>query len=205
MPKSFTIEERRAISRNLLEKGRELFSIYGLKKTTIDDITDEVGIAKGSFYNFFESKEVLYYEVFLQEEKKLRGKALMSLSSGDLTSARFKQFLVRTFEMIDQYPTIRRMYLEDEYKLLMHRLPQSYRDNHTSEDIAQLTPLIKKWQADGKMVSLDPEIITGMIRAFFVLVLHKKDLGEEYFSATIELLAESIANRLIPEKDSAND
>jgi len=205
MPKSFTIEERRAISRNLLEKGRELFSTYGLKKTTIDDITDEVGIAKGSFYNFFESKEVLYYEVFLQEEKRLRGKALMSLSSGDLTPARFKQFLVRTLEVIDQSPTIRRMYLENEYQILMRRLPQEYRDNHTSEDIASLTPLIKKWQSDGKMVKLDPEVITGMIRAFFVLVLHKKDLGEEYFSATIELLAESIANRLIPEKDSAND
>ncbi len=205
MPKSFTIQERKTIERSLLEKGRELFSVYGLKKTTIDDITDGIGIAKGSFYNFFESKEVLYYEVFLQEEKKLRGKALMALSSGNLTAKRFKQFLVRTFQMIDQYPTIRRMYLEDEYQLLVRRLPQEYRDNHTSEDIAQLTPLIKKWQSEGKMVREDPEIITGMIRAFFVLVLHKKDLGDEYFFATIELLAESIANRLVPEKDAAND
>jgi len=205
MPKSFSAEERKTITRKLLEKGKELFSVYGLKKTTIDDITDGVGIAKGSFYNFFESKEVLYYEVFLQAEKKLRGKALMALSSGELTPERFKRFLVRTFQMIDQYPTIRRMYLEDEYQLLMRRLPQEYRDNHTSEDIAQLTPLIKKWQSEGKMVQLDPEIITGMIRAFFVLVLHKKDLGEQYYLETIEMLAESIANRLIPEKDLVND
>ena len=42
-------------------------SRYGLKKTTIEDLVKLVGIAKSSFYLFFESKEALYVELMMSE------------------------------------------------------------------------------------------------------------------------------------------
>src|SRR5690625_3029919 len=52
----------------LIEHGKELFRKYGLKKTTISDITKKVGIATGTFYNYYESKEELYFDILEQEE-----------------------------------------------------------------------------------------------------------------------------------------
>ena len=34
-----------------------------MKKTSVDQLTKAVGIAKGSFYKFFESKEMLFFAV----------------------------------------------------------------------------------------------------------------------------------------------
>ena len=34
-----------------------------MKKTSVDQLTKAVGIAKGSFYKFYESKEMLFFAV----------------------------------------------------------------------------------------------------------------------------------------------
>ena len=70
MPKGFTTEEKEIIKNTLIEKGAELFGTYGLKKTNIEEITNAVGIAKGSFYSFYNSKEELFLDVLGQTEKK---------------------------------------------------------------------------------------------------------------------------------------
>lgn len=43
-----------------------LFSEKGLASTTVDEIAKEAGVAKGSFYKMFESKDVLLSEVLTQ-------------------------------------------------------------------------------------------------------------------------------------------
>jgi len=205
MPKSFSPEEKSLLRETLLQTGKELFNTLGLQKTTVQDLTDRVHIAKGSFYAFFESKEALYYEIYRREEKKLRGKVLMALYGQEFSAAAFRDFLLEAFYRIEEYPIIRRMYLEDEYRQVARKLPASYLDEHTSEDISALTPLIKEWQAAGRMIHHDPEVITSAIRAFFTLILHKKDLGAEYFDRTVEFLAGCLAEKLIIEKGQNHD
>ncbi len=47
----------------LLKESLELFIEKGFDQTSIEDITGKAGVAKGTFYNFFEKKEdvLLYY------------------------------------------------------------------------------------------------------------------------------------------------
>jgi len=47
----------------LLEKGLELFSAQGYHGTGIKEIVDACGVPKGSFYNYFETKEAFVAEV----------------------------------------------------------------------------------------------------------------------------------------------
>ena len=56
---------KRQIRERLLAAGREFFSRYGLRKTTVEELARKAGIAKGTFYLFFPSKEALYREVLL--------------------------------------------------------------------------------------------------------------------------------------------
>lgn len=58
MTKSSLSEEQRESQRKkILAKGKELMLQYGIKKTTVDDIVNACGIAKGTFYLYFSSKE----------------------------------------------------------------------------------------------------------------------------------------------------
>jgi len=47
----------------LLEKGGDLVSSHGFNATGVQEITDAAGVPKGSFYNYFESKEAFAVEV----------------------------------------------------------------------------------------------------------------------------------------------
>ncbi|WP_456456241.1 TetR/AcrR family transcriptional regulator [Thermovibrio sp.] len=47
----------------LLQRARELFSKKGFHSLTVSDITSSLGIARGTFYLYFENKENIYEEV----------------------------------------------------------------------------------------------------------------------------------------------
>ena len=89
MPKGFSDEEKNIIQKGLIEKGIELFSKFGLKKTNVEDLTNAVGIAKGSFYSFYNSKEELFLDVFLKVQADIRDEMkdiMMNMSNEPLKS-----------------------------------------------------------------------------------------------------------------------
>lgn len=64
MPKIFTPSERDRIEKRLLETAAECLASYGVRRTTVDEITAGAHIAKGSFYLFYDSKEDLFLSLF---------------------------------------------------------------------------------------------------------------------------------------------
>ena len=67
MPPAFSTEERARITRVLMDNGQRLFTTQGLRKTSLDDLVRPAGIAKSSFYSFFDSKEALYLELMMAQ------------------------------------------------------------------------------------------------------------------------------------------
>lgn len=57
MPTGFTNDEQLKIKEDLFQAGIKLIRKYGVQRTTVDKLTKECGIAKGSFYLFYSSKE----------------------------------------------------------------------------------------------------------------------------------------------------
>ena len=57
MPTAFTEEEMERIRSALIQAGIRLSKDLGLQKMSVERLTEAVGIAKGSFYLFFGSKE----------------------------------------------------------------------------------------------------------------------------------------------------
>lgn len=56
----------------ILKIAQDIFSRYGYKKTTLDDIANAVRKGKSSLYYYFESKEDLFQAVILKEVDVLR-------------------------------------------------------------------------------------------------------------------------------------
>jgi len=102
MPRAFTEVERKTIRTKLLETGRACFLRYGLKKTTIEDLTGPAGIAKASFYLFFDNKEALFVELFMEEMPAMMNRLLdasfRSTSNAREALIRLMQAIVREIE-----------------------------------------------------------------------------------------------------------
>ncbi len=202
MVKGFNEKEKQIIRDTLLEKGKELFGTYGLKKTSITDLTKAAGIAQGSFYLFFNSKEELFFEIFEIEEEMIKSNIIDFFKANRVTKKYFKEALRRGLEMMRTNPIIKRVHMEDEYKILFRKLPPERLERHFEQDTGIIFPLIEQWQKEGLIIRRKPEVIASLMRALYVVTLHRDVIGDEIFEETMDLLTELIAGGLIKEKNN---
>lgn len=71
MARSFTDQEKEHIRKHLQEACKQSWTQYGYKKTSVDELCKQVGISKGAFYLFYESKEALFCEVLCSVQEQI--------------------------------------------------------------------------------------------------------------------------------------
>jgi len=200
MPKTFTEKEKEIIRNTLIQKGMELFSTYGLKKTSITELTKAAGIAQGTFYNFFDSKEELYFEILEIEESKSEQFLEQILKSSHSSKEAIKEIIKGTFELFETNSLIRRIYNSGDYELLVRKLPPERLENHQKEDTTRVLNLIMHMQQKNELIETRPEVIAGLLRAIIMLYFHQDEIGREIYPEVIDLLANIIADGLVKEK-----
>ena len=80
---AFTDYETEQLRKALLKETRHCAVTLGMKKTSVEQLTKAVGIAKGSFYKFYESKEMLFFAVLENIHSELYRVADYALSEAD--------------------------------------------------------------------------------------------------------------------------
>ena len=70
MPR-FSELERERIRQKLMVEGERLFTTFGIKKVSIDEIVRASGIAKGTFYAFYPSKEHHYMDIAGNQQSRM--------------------------------------------------------------------------------------------------------------------------------------
>ncbi len=201
MARGFTDREKEIIRSELINAGRKLFGTYGLKKTSIEDLTKAVGIAQGSFYTFFDSKEDLYLEVMDSEGEVIKEKFLKQEKSFErLTRKNFKAFFKKVLNVVNTNPIIKQMFLEEEVDLLVRKIPPEKMKEYNKRFARDFLPLIEKWQRDGAVINnYRPEVIVAVLQSMYYPILHKKDFEDGIFEEMIELLADIVAKGLVVE------
>ena len=63
----------------------ELFTTKGTNKTTISDIADKAGVAKGTFYLYFQDKAEIWDAVVVQISLRVLAQAKLAMESSGLT------------------------------------------------------------------------------------------------------------------------
>jgi AcrR family transcriptional regulator len=195
MARPFTDEEKARIRQRLCEIGRDLFTRQGLKKTSIEDLTRPAGIAKSSFYLFFDSKEALYLELMMQDASGVEERVMgASFHSTDTMREGIARFLHAVVHEIETNQLTRRFVTQpEELELLARQFSPEQLAAKRQSSLALLLPFIRQGQARGEVIDGDPEIIAGAIRSITLLVLHKDDIGQEAFPAVMDLLIDLIA------------
>lgn len=79
----------------ILQVAHDIFFKKGYKKTNISEIATKAKIAAGTFYNYFDSKESLFLEVYVQENERVRNDLISNLNLNDLS---VDQLLEKIFE-----------------------------------------------------------------------------------------------------------
>src|SRR4030042_2245859 len=83
-----------------------IFSRYGFKKTTMDEIARELKMGKSSIYYYFESKEEIFEAVVLNEANILRNELTTSIKSVESPVEKMRNYVfvrMKSFEKLSNY------------------------------------------------------------------------------------------------------
>jgi len=84
----------------------QIFSRYGFKKTTMDEIARALKMGKSSIYYYFESKEEIFEAVVLYEANILRNELTKAIKSVESPVDKMKNYVfvrMKTFEKLSNY------------------------------------------------------------------------------------------------------
>ena len=90
----------------LIKAGMFYFSINGIAATRVEDITKKAGVAKGTFYTYFSSKEDLLEDIMVQKMEKYVGLFNDLRSSGLDFEGKVKMYLRERFNRFIEDPKL---------------------------------------------------------------------------------------------------
>lgn len=115
--------------RKIMDVAFKLFVEQGFDNTTIDQITEQADVGKGTFYNYFPSKEAVFFD-FMEDLGNQRGEKLWA---GILEMQDTRQRLARTFKSttswFEEYPELMRIYIIDRVNAGLKN-PRNYKHNN---------------------------------------------------------------------------
>ncbi len=184
----FTDEQRDELRAAMLEAGFPLIKEYGGTHTTISKITNAAGIAKGTFYHFWENKE----EYLVTLIRYHRQKMLPLLLGEDVLSGKRKlgKEDVRLYfrYLVDKEKSIyAHMTLEDE-SLIMQKT-SDFEPNEEKESFiaTQLLGMI-----DGVKKDVDFLLLANMTKILVLTAEAKDELHESAYEKTIDTILDKI-------------
>ena len=193
----FTELEKEKIREELLKVAYRFFIDKGFKNTSLEDITSSVGIAKSSFYIFFESKEILYMELLAHEGEQIEKQVWPKvIAAKDIRSAIKIYLNEMALELEDKILTQRLVYDLEEYKIVSRKLNPDYVGSEHLRSIVPLVEFIKLRQDSNEIIDEEPGIIAGVLRAAWLIGSQKGDLQQYNYERIKELLFEAVADRV---------
>lgn len=189
MPKPFSDTERETIRAALLAAAERRFAREGLRAVRIDDLCRDVGIAKGSFYGFFPSKEELFMQVAETREATHRAEMMAAL---DDRAGSVAQRVGRLFDLImDKIETDPMLAVLREPGLLaqlVRRLPPERLAETQASDRAFTARLAERWTRSGFAPPVTAETLVALMSLMLSLFMQREVMGEDtYRSARAEM------------------
>ncbi len=100
----------------ILKVAQNLFTRFGLAKTTIEDIARRARMGKASIYYYFKSKEAIYQEVINKEGRELRAKIVAAVERETTPQRKIRTYVLTRVaalkELANYYTAFRDEYLE---------------------------------------------------------------------------------------------
>ena len=174
---AFTEQKNEMIRKDLLDEALRCAVTVGIRKTSVEQLAEAVGISKGSFYKFFDSKELLFFavlenihtECFMAAQKSLQeneslppaGRAAAAILAACRWLADTKAFV----------------FIENDADFLLHRLPEEVKSAHYHDDETHIRALL---EAGGLQPKGGMALAAATVRGLILTVSHQEQIGALY-------------------------
>ena len=183
--------------RRILDAAKELFATEGIKSTTVSEIAKAAGVAKGTIYKYFESKEEILQEVIHQEAMKVYEEIDEALRGSGTLREKLKNFIIYKLQAIQKRVNLHHI-THKRFKDLSEALRRELMFYYDHE-VLLIKGLLQEAQQKGEIVVKNMDILAkalGAVSREFddPWMLEDKDL-EKYIDALLDVLFEGLRPR----------
>lgn len=196
MAKAFSEEEKELIKTKIMETALDLFHDKGTKALSIQELTRRVGIAQGSFYNFWKDKDALVLDVMRYRSKQKL----------EIVEQRFDESLKNPVGFLTQIIYVNSMDLmkkgeeqpvySQSFAILSradleaeNRVGVVYRDF--------IEKLAAYWKEHGVVKEVDVQGLVNVFTGSFVLFANAVQFDREYFEKIFRIFIENTVSEFI--------
>lgn len=191
MPK-FNENEKLIIQNRLKEVGRNLFSQYGLKKVTVDDLVTSTNIAKGSFYAFYENKEQLFMQLNTEEQNTIFKEIESEIQRSGINKPKMliSFALKMALEKFIHNPILTQ--INDEiFNYLQRKIPTEMMERHISDDIRAF----KNLESYGVEFLYPLTIVAKAIHPLFAYAISIK--SDDDYESIMTILIDGVVSQIV--------
>jgi len=174
---AFSDFETGQIYKALLTEARHCAVTLGMRKTSVDQLTQAVGISKGSFYRFFESKELLFFAVLEDIHTELYDVAdgVLRENIGLPPAERAAKAILAVCKRMSDTGVM--TFIENDVASILQRLPEHIKSEHYHDDEAHIRALL---EANALSPKGGAELATASVRGLILTISHKEQIGPLY-------------------------
>ncbi len=199
MPKTFSDSERTYIKERLLEEAQTCLIQFGMRRTTVDELVRRVNIPKGTFYLFYSSKELLFFDVFCSIHDKIQSDVMRRIDElrENINEDTLTELIFQLYKQLD-CTCIYSFAASGELELLMRKLPPEVVATHVQKDDLSMELFLSLLP-----ITVTEERITlfsATLRAVFCTLPHKREIGEDIFDDVIRVMLRGVIAQLFKEE-----
>jgi len=131
----------------IIQVAQNIFSKYGLIKTTVDEIAKAARMGKASLYHYFQSKEDIFKEVVEKENKYLKEKIREAIINEDTPQKKMKIYILKKMEYLKELVNINSA-LKDEY-LEHYAFIEKIRKKNSREELFTIREILQEGEDNG--------------------------------------------------------
>lgn len=196
MATAFTTEEKEVIRKKLHKVAKECLQRYGVKKTTVDQMAAMVDISKGSFYNFYSSKEMLFFAVLEEYQIDIMNRLTEQLDmEAKIDTSRLVELLYDFYQGF-RYSFMYTIFKNNEMELLIRKLPKEAITNHHLIDDRMVKKIVSRINIKE---NVSVEIVSALFRTIAMTILHIEEIGEEQFDIALKFVIQGIVEQITKE------
>lgn len=190
MPKIYSEEEKQEIKRRLIKAGEQGIQKYGVRKTTVDYLVKCAGIPKGTFYLFYESKELLLFQVIMEVHESIEGEFFEEVEKlgNNPTVDSLTEVFLKTFRLCENSCLLRVM-TGDDMEVLSKKLPSSVLEQHFSYDDENIKHFVERFP---NLQSEKIQAVSGAFRGLFLMLPYRRQFGENQFYESMRILVKGV-------------
>ena len=199
MPRALTEQEKCRQCQKLMDKGKAVVMSNGFKKVSIDDITKAAGMAKGTFYHHFDTKEKYLFELIKVIHNQLFTCAEFLIadefSEKEYLKSNARLFMQKLFDMPELSFFVR--YERDIVELLCTFMPDEEMSLFKEMEVGMFESVLELIGADTEKVK--PGIVHNFIHTIYLM--KSSDLmAVEYLPETVDLITDSLIEYIFREE-----